>query len=137
MSGQTGLHTTSPLLTPASTRATTRQAKTGDFRGRWDFSLFLGVTYLAVFHAWLVLNAAAVLGCAVAATLWMVLRRSQRAGYFFNVWDKRFHEVVIVDLLLESFIPLHEGYGFYWCAASFAAVVGGYRFWAQHNSAHL
>jgi hypothetical protein len=102
------------------------------FLDRWHFSLLLGVTYLAVFHFWLLtspvgLKASALL---VGAGLSVGLVRAWRAGYFRNFWDAAFHATVIIDILLEGLvIPLHDHFGFYLCALAFALVLAPYHLW--------
>lgn len=100
---------------------------------RWWFSLVLLAGYLGTFHLWLLIAPASVPFAGVAMTwaLVFVAWRAKLGGYFVNQWDRIFHAVVTLDLLLESFIPLHEGLGFYGCAAGFMLTVGGYRAWAM------
>lgn len=96
---------------------------------RWWFSLVLQVGYLATFHLWLVVPQDAIrpIGLAAYCVMMLLLWRAWTAGYFANLWDRLFHGFVILDVLLEAYVPLHEGFGFYACAAGFALTVGGYR----------
>jgi hypothetical protein len=97
---------------------------------RWNFSLILGIIYLAVFHLWMrvdrrtiILSSVAVSALASGLFLW-----AERRKYFLNNWDRLFHAAVILDILLEGFfIPVHDNYNFYLCALGFAVVLGGYR----------
>lgn len=102
---------------------------------RWWFSLVLLAGYLATFHLWLLVVPKSVPLTGIVATwaLAFIAWRAKVTGYFVNRWDRLFHALVILDVLLEAFIPLHEGYGFYGCAAGFALMVGGYRAWAMRN----
>jgi len=50
-------------------------------------------------------------------------------SYFVNLWDRVFHAVVILDILLEGFFENH--FGFYWCAFGFVVLIVGYRFVIQ------
>lgn len=99
---------------------------------RWWFSLVLLAGYLATFHLWLLVpsQSAALTGVAATWALAFIGWRAKMTGYFVNLWDRLFHGLVILDVLLEAYIPLHEDYGFYACAAGFAATVGSYRAWA-------
>ena len=96
----------------------------------WSFSLFLGLAYLAVFQLWTVLAQRWIIasGLGAAVLLSLVFARAAAQNYFWNRWDGLLHTAVILDLLLEAvFIPVHTGYGFYFCALGFACVIGGYR----------
>ena len=46
---------------------------------------------------------------------------------FLNPFEYWIHQLVGVDILLEGFSPLHHGFGFYICAASFWSVFVAYR----------
>lgn len=96
---------------------------------RWGFSIVLLGAYLAVFHSWMHLGPEAVIasGLTTALLLAGVMVYVARTGYFANRWDAFGHTSVIIDIALESFIRLHDGLGFYLCAAGFALVIGLYR----------
>ena len=47
---------------------------------------------------------------------------------FLNRFEFWIHQLVGVDILLEGFSPIHEGYGFYVCAICFWCVFLTYRF---------
>ncbi|MEQ2006551.1 MAG: hypothetical protein ABMA26_07125 [Limisphaerales bacterium] len=100
---------------------------------RWWFSLILLAGCLATFHLWLLVPPDAIqpVGLAANCALTLLLWRAWTGGYFVNLWDRIFHGLVILDVLLEAYVPLHEGYGFYACAAGFALTAGGYRAWAM------
>ena len=103
---------------------------------RWGFSLVLLGVYLATFHLWLLVPADTIQATGLGANcvLTLLLWRAWTAGYFVNFWDRLFHGLVILDVLLEAYIPLHEGYGFYACAVGFALTVCGYRAWAVRQT---
>ncbi|MCI0541162.1 MAG: hypothetical protein L0Z50_38660 [Verrucomicrobiales bacterium] len=99
---------------------------------RWHFSLILGVIYLAVFHLWMHVDRPVIIGSSLVATILStaLFLRAEHRKYFLNHWDRLFHAVVILDILLEGLlIRVHDHYGFYLCAIAFAIVVGGYRAW--------
>ena len=104
----------------------------------WNFSLWLGVVYTAVFAAWMYLGRAGILWSALVATgllsvLWL---RAERQRYFRGFWDRLFHASVILDILLEAFlIRVHDNYSFVLCALAFAIVLGGYRWRELRRSA--
>lgn len=99
---------------------------------RWGFSASILFVYLAVFHVWMpfprvataLLAAIAAFGMTVGTFEW------RRRGYFVNNLDHFGHLVVALDVLLEGLlVPVHVGYGFYWCALAFSIVIGGHRLW--------
>ena len=97
---------------------------------RYYFTLLLGITYLAVFHAWQRLDylGAVITGLIATAGLAALLLKASREHYFINRWDQAFHASVLLDILLEAvLIKHHEGHGFYWCALGFGIVICGYR----------
>ncbi len=97
-------------------------------RQQWSFSLTLGVVYLAVFHLWMVVSREAIVLSGVAVALLLAAGLVVKRKYFLNRWDVFFHALVIADIFLEAMlIPVHDHYGFYFCAAGFALLVGGYR----------
>ncbi len=96
----------------------------------WLFTLVLGISYLAIFHLWLVLRAPWIFltGAAASAALGLVGFREWRKGYFANGWDALFHGAVLLDIFLEGWlVKFHENLGFYWCAAGFGVVLAVYR----------
>lgn len=100
---------------------------------RWGFSASMLFIYLAVFHVWIPFPrfATALLGVITAFGLAIGTFEWSRRNYFVNRFDHFGHLVVALDVLLEGLlVPVHSGYGFYWCAAGFAAVIGGYRLYA-------
>ncbi len=106
-------------------------------RQRWSFSIAVGVAYLAVFHGWRVLPREGIIASGIVATLLLATFMAWNRKYFLNQWDALFHALVIVDILLEALlIPVHDHYGFYFCAVAFALVVGGYRAHLLQAQAH-
>lgn len=103
---------------------------------RWGFSLILLAVYLASFHSWLEMPEAmvTVTGWIVPMVLSFLGYEAWRRGYFVNPIDAGCHAGVILDLWLEGvFVRLHEGLGFYACAASFTVVIAGYRIWSMRR----
>ena len=97
-------------------------------RQHWSFSIGLGAVYLAVFHLWMVMSRAGIVFSGVLAALLLAAGLVAKRKNFLNRWDVFFHTVVIADIFLEAIlIPVHDHFGFYFCAAGFALVVGGYR----------
>jgi hypothetical protein len=80
--------------------------------------------------------------------------RAQRRGYFCNRIDWALHAYVIIDLLLESlsyeglrgvvelhhlaraYVPeFHNNNNYVFCSLTFAALIGGYRWYALRRKA--
>lgn len=93
---------------------------------QWLFTIFLFVCYIAIFHVWRFLSGEWILvtGLVSSAVLGGTLLAVGRDS-FVNRWDRVFHAVVILDILLEGFFENHVG--FYWCAFGFAVLIVGYR----------
>ena len=101
-------------------------------KAKWWFSILLGLAYLAVFNLWRAVSSPwiAISGLGVSACLGALLIVAAKQGYFFNFWDGLFHAAVILDIVMEAtLIKGHEHVGFFLCAAAFALVLVGYRFW--------
>jgi hypothetical protein len=97
---------------------------------QWRYTLALGISYLAVFHLWMALQAPWIFASGAVASLVLAFAgwRAWRSGYFVNGWDAGFHAAVILDIFLESWlVRFHDNFGFYGCAAGFAIVLGAYR----------
>ena len=110
-----------------------------ELRGaRWILlSGFLLFVYLGFFHICL---STSKLGCQIAGVscwlIWaMVCARYRRV--FVNPFEYWIHQLVGLDLLLEGFNPLHEGFGFYWCALAFWLVLICYHIFANSNVKRL
>jgi hypothetical protein len=97
----------------------------------WWFSIVLMLGYLGVFHVWVwTSDRAVVVLSAIGVCAMLTALGCGYRSYFVNRWDRAGHAVVVLDIALEGLlIPEHSHYGFYLCAAAFAAVVGGYRAW--------
>lgn len=93
---------------------------------QWLFTIFLFSSYIALFCWWRSLSGQWILvtGLVASAILSGSLWAAGR-DYFINLWDRGFHAVVILDILLEGFFKDH--FGFYWCAFGFAVLIVGYR----------
>ena len=52
---------------------------------------------------------------------------------FLNRFEYCIHQLVGIDILLEGFSPLHEGYGFYVCAGCFWCVFVTYRLFGNRK----
>ena len=95
---------------------------------QWSFSIGLGAVYLAIFHLWMVMSREGIVFSGMAAALLLTAGLAVKRKYFLNRWDLFFHALVVTDIFLEAIlIPIHDHYGFYYCAIGFALVVGGYR----------
>ena len=117
------------MTTQSHPPAAGRQPQSVGVFSAWSFSFVLVIAYLGVFHLWLLLDPPGirVTGSVFVALLLALGARAWHRSYFVNGWDALFHGVVVADILVESWIPLHEGYGFYGCAAGFGLVLGAYR----------
>ena len=108
-----------------------RNHRFATFPARWHYSLVMLVAHLGLFHAWMqapARTAATVTGVSVCAAL--VLYMLLVPQYFANGMDRLAHGMVILDLLLETLLPvIHGHHGFYLCALAFTAIVGGHRAW--------
>jgi hypothetical protein len=96
----------------------------------WWFSIFLLLVYVGIFNLWLVADRQWIILSGLLATVFAggTLIRAARQKYFVNRWDKLFHALVILDILLEAIlIRAHDNHGFYFCALGFAVAIGGYR----------
>ncbi|MFK7769904.1 MAG: hypothetical protein AB8B55_22035 [Mariniblastus sp.] len=95
----------------------------------WYFvSLILLGIYLTYFH---LLNQATpmevrFLGAGFAIGWMAVCFVAQ--SYFRNRFEFAIHTLVSADIVLESVVDSHSGYGFYFCAAAFWMV-----FWVYHH----
>ncbi len=97
--------------------------------GRWAcLSLILLVVYLMFFHLcvgsdFTLCNLFGILFWAV----WFSICFGWRS-VFRNRFEYVIHQLVGLDILIEGFNPIHEGYGFYFCALGFWALFLSYRF---------
>ena len=99
--------------------------------GSWRWLVVSGVlmvVYLGFFH--LCLDASrdrCMLTGVVAWSLWFGICFCNRS-VFRNRFEYFIHQLVGVDILLEGFSPLHQGYSFYSCALSFWTIFFAYHF---------
>ncbi len=105
------------------------------FNRRWVIlSTVLLAMYLGFFHYCM---GASYFTCIAAGVVtWMVwtgLCWSVR-GVFMNRFEYGIHQLVGVDILLEGFNPMHQGFGFYYCAASFWLVFLVYQFFGTREN---
>lgn len=95
-------------------------------------SITLLLIYLLFFHSCLLIEYPG--RVAMGAVCWLtwcgVCWRWRKI--FYNRFEYWIHQIVGIDILLEALNPIHQGYGFYWCAASFWLV-----FIAYHVSASV
>jgi len=123
---------------------------------RWSYSLFMLAVYLGTFvfwKEWPSRSAFVVGGLTAAAVLAGAMVWAARRRYFVNRLDQVLHAWVIVDVVLEAlayeglgaFVNLgteqqplvlrfHDNNNFLGCAAAFALLIGGYRWWALRKS---
>lgn len=97
--------------------------------GRWAWlSLTLLLVYLTFFH--LCIGAESGLCNLLGILFWAVwfgicfFWRS----IFRNRFEYIIHQLVGLDILIEGFNPIHDGYGFYFCALGFWGLFLAYRF---------
>ena len=77
------------------------------------------VLYLGFFHICLLIEASYWPWCGTFfAVVWMAVI-SWKKSVFKNSYEYFFYSIVALDIFIEGFIPLHEGYGFYYCALGF------------------
>lgn len=100
---------------------------------RWWYSAVLGILYLCLGYAWPQATREQVMASGLLSALFLLvlLVAAADGNYFSGRLDVFLHCVVIVDVLLEALVvDAHPAGGFYLCAAAFAVVIGGYRFYA-------
>ena len=103
---------------------------------KWYLSLFLLVSYVGIFNLWIYLNRAliAVSGISICIGLCLLIFIANKQKYFKNPFDLFLHLIVVLDIFLEAILPIdHDHHYFYWCAAAFAVVLGGYRAYLVHG----
>ena len=123
---------------------------------RWSYSLFMLAVYLGTFVFWkewpsrsaFVLGGLVAAGVLAGAMVWAARRR-----YFVNRLDQVLHAWVIVDVVLEAglfevfgaavdlgpdrqpfVLRFHDNNNFLGCAAAFALLIGGYRWWTMRKA---
>ncbi len=68
-------------------------------------------------------------GLAIALGISILCIRLRRL--FLNRYEFTFYLAIPLDVGIESLIPHHAGYGFYWCAVSFWSVFVFYRIYVR------
>jgi hypothetical protein len=123
---------------------------------RWSYSLFMLAVYLGTFvfwKEWPSRSAFVLGGLAAAAVLAGAMVWAARRTYFVNRLDQVLHAWVIVDVVLEALayeglgavmnlgteqqplvLRFHDNNNFVGCAAAFALLIGGYRWWALRKA---
>ncbi len=83
--------------------------------------------YLGFFHLCLLVDfpGSLVVGILFAAATSILCLRYRRL--FLNRYEGLFYSAIPLDILLESLIPYHSGYSFYFCALAFWLVFISYR----------
>lgn len=91
------------------------------------FNLFLLASYIGFFHLCLITEfpVSMVIGFVIAAVMAFLCFRNY--ALFTNRYEFWFYLALPLDVALESLIPFHSGFSFYWCAASFWSVFVIYR----------
>jgi len=97
-----------------------RESDSVKFSAKWiATSVVLLAIYIGFFYACIGQSFATCVGIGVTCwVLWSLVCWIQRSVYF-NRFEYWIHQAVGLDILLEGFNPVHEGYGFYFCAAGF------------------
>lgn len=116
---------------------------------RWDYSLWMLVTYVSVFVLWRAVPtriAYVSIGLVAVIGLALGLRRAVMQRYFVNRVDLSAHVLVIADLLLETFAfevfrffqptavasQFHDNNNFFGCSLAFALIIGVHRWMAMN-----
>ena len=92
---------------------------------RWQWpmvSVVLLIVYLAFFHLCLGANYGRCIATGfVCWIIWMSICLTVESvkNVFTNRFEYWIHQLVGLDILFEGFNPVHEGYGFYFCATGF------------------
>ena len=91
------------------------------------FNLLVGGLYLAFFHLCLDIRWpwSMVIGIVIALVITGFCFRFR--SQFLNRYEFLFYLSIPLDVAVESLIPVHSGFSFYWCAASFWLVFILYR----------
>jgi len=91
-------------------------------------SAILLAVYLGFFHSLVVAKPEQVqMFGAGFSVIWMFVCFLFQSS-FRNRFEFGIHMLLVVDFVLESLVPVHDGYGFYFCALAFWSV-----FWVYHH----
>ena len=107
-----------------------KEQQSNNFRSAipWlSFNLALLVLYVGFFHLCLITDfpVSLIIGFAIAGLMGFLCVRWRRL--FTNRYEFFFYLALPLYVALESLIPFHSGYSFYWCAVAFWSVFGAYR----------
>ena len=103
--------------------------KLADATTRWlVFNTLMLGCYLGFFHLvqHVPFPASAIVG--VLFTHGMIATSYLFQDVFLNRWEVAFYLILPLDIALESLVPIHQGYSFYFCATAFWCVFLGYRY---------
>lgn len=101
-----------------------------------QFNLMLLATYLGFFHACNVLDwpitllLGAGFGLTAAYLVWQTTS-------FRTKFERLVYLAIPLDIFLESLIPYHAGYSFYFCALAFWTLFVSYRIWLDYKLKHV
>ncbi len=104
-------------------------------QGRWiGLSLGLLVVYLSFFHLIVDQSPRTTLLVGIGfAHSWTAICLWFR-HWFANRFEFGIHLILTADIQLEALVPVHQGYGFYFCALAFWSVFWIYHFgFAKHR----
>ena len=98
-----------------------------NFSRKWvTTSVCLLVVYLSFFHVCIGQSrTVCIVAGVVCWCIWALICWTRR-HVFLNRFEYLIHQAVGLDILIEGFSPLHEGYGFYVCAIAFWALLLAY-----------
>ena len=100
------------------------------------FNLLLLAIYLGFFHACNVVAWPMSLGLGVGFGLLAAYLVWQTTA-FRTKFERWVYLAIPLDILLESLIPYHAGYSFYFCALAFWTLFVGYRIWLESKSVQV
>jgi len=95
-----------------------------------QFNLLLLATYLGFFHTCNVVDWPMTLAVGVVFGL-LAAYLVRQSTTFRTEFERLVYFVIPLDIWLESLIPYHSGYGFYFCALAFWTLFLGYRIWLE------
>ncbi len=97
-----------------------------------QFNLMLLAVYLGFFHLCNVLVWPMTLGLGLAFGL-LAACLVWRTTAFRSKFERVVYLAIPLDIFLESLIPYHAGYSFYFCALAFWTLFLSYRIWLQYK----